>query len=319
MKSILRGDRLKDIAAQFELSYKSVYSVKRLYERTGRWKALPRGGHRPTKLNDEQREFIIGCVRDDCTVILGEIGNKVKSRYGVEVSDQTISRTLKGFHYSLKRVTRKAAAADTINCVEERYRYATWFNRLSRRKREKLVFTDETGFAVSMRRFTGYAPVGQRAVKTVAAIRTVNYTVFAAMTASSIIPFAIQNHAGNTQTFLSYIKLLIAFFEEKQMDNMIFLMDNVKFHHNPTIKQEIEAAGHTIHFIPPYSPFINPIENCFSQWKGKVRGANSTDEVELMRHIDEASEQISSENTRSYFNAMLLYIPRCLKREQIDG
>jgi transposase len=37
-------------------------------------------------------------------------------------------------------------------------------------------------------------------------------------------------------------------------------MDNVPFHKNMKVKNIIEAAGHNILLLPPYSPFLNPIE-----------------------------------------------------------
>ena len=34
------------------------------------------------------------------------------------------------------------------------------------------------------------------------------------------------------------------------------------------IRELIEDNGPELMFLPPYSPFLNPIKNLFSQWKG---------------------------------------------------
>jgi transposase len=59
-------------------------------------------------------------------------------------------------------------------------------------------------------------------------------------------------------------------------------MDNVKFHHTVSIKEKILSKGHIVIYLPPYSPFLNPIENLFSQWKQLVRNSSPNNEDELI-------------------------------------
>jgi transposase len=42
-------------------------------------------------------------------------------------------------------------------------------------------------------------------------------------------------------------------------------MDNVRFHRSEEVVTLIEAHGHFAVFLPPYSPFLNPIEELFNQ------------------------------------------------------
>lgn len=66
------------------------------------------------------------------------------------------------------------------------------------------------------------------------------------------------------------------------MRGMTFVTDNVRFHHSKCIEDEIEKAEHKLEFLPPYSSFLNPIDNVFSKWKGAVKGGNPKDKEELM-------------------------------------
>ncbi len=59
-------------------------------------------------------------------------------------------------------------------------------------------------------------------------------------------------------------------------------MDNVSFHKSQIISQKFLGAGHRIMFLPPYSPFLNPIENVFAQWKQNVRSTRNSNETELL-------------------------------------
>ena len=48
----------------------------------------------------------------------------------------------------------------------------------------------------------------------------------------------------------------------------VVLMDNVKFHHCSQVLAAIEGTGALVHFLPPYSPDLNPAEEVF--FKNKV-------------------------------------------------
>lgn len=45
------------------------------------------------------------------------------------------------------------------------------------------------------------------------------------------------------------------------------MMDKATFHKTTLTRQLIEEAGHTLLFLPPYSPDFNPIEQDFAIMK----------------------------------------------------
>ena len=56
----------------------------------------------------------------------------------------------------------------------------------------------------------------------------------------------------------------------------IIVMDNATFHKRADIQSLILKAGHTLEFLPPYSPDLNPIEKKWAHLKSirKQTGAN---------------------------------------------
>jgi transposase len=64
----------------------------------------------------------------------------------------------------------------------------------------------------------------------------------------------------NRDHFLSFLKHL----QPKLGPDTVILMDNVRFHHSQCIKSYIAAQGWECLYMPPYSPWYNPIEGCFS-------------------------------------------------------
>ena len=52
---------------------------------------------------------------------------------------------------------------------------------------------------------------------------------------------------------------------------MVIVMDNVSIHIGREIREVIEAEGHILRFLPPYSPDYNPIELTFAVIKAWIK------------------------------------------------
>ncbi len=59
-------------------------------------------------------------------------------------------------------------------------------------------------------------------------------------------------------------------------------MDNAAFHKSLTTRKLIEAHGHILEYLPPYSPDFNPIENKWAQAKA-IRRAHQCSIDELFQ------------------------------------
>ena len=75
---------------------------------------------------------------------------------------------------------------------------------------------------------------------------------------------------GSTNSTLFNYWLKNHLFEELDGDSII-IMDNASFHKTSLTRQLIEDAGHTLLFLPPYSPDFNPIEKDFAIIKRRRR------------------------------------------------
>ena len=51
----------------------------------------------------------------------------------------------------------------------------------------------------------------------------------------------------------------------------VVILDNCSIHHNEVAVQMIQQVGAIVHFLPPYSPDYNPIEEAFSRLKTEMK------------------------------------------------
>jgi transposase len=94
-------------------------------------------------------------------------------------------------------------------------------------------------------------------------------------------------------------------------------MDNVAFHKTIAVRSQIEQAGHQVLYLPPYSPFLNPIEQLFSKWKNIVWAQRPQNETHLFELIENGCQQITQEDCAGFYRHMIGMIIRCLNREAI--
>ena len=70
-----------------------------------------------------------------------------------------------------------------------------------------------------------------------------------------------------------------------QIGKCLFIMVNATIHHHAGVRDVVGSTRHEIKYLPPYSPFLNPIQECFSKWKGFVIALNVWNEEELLEAI----------------------------------
>ena len=68
--------------------------------------------------------------------------------------------------------------------------------------------------------------------------------------------------------------------------NSVIVMDNATFHKRADTKRAIIAAGHTLEFLPPYSPDLNPIEHTWAQAKAIRRRTGMNAEEIFANNIE---------------------------------
>lgn len=178
-------------------------------------------------------------------------------RFGV--SRQGIAYALKRLKVSRKKKTFQHPKADkkkqeTFKAKIEAYHKIN----------QPIVYIDESGFANQMPRRCGYAPIGHRCVGSQDWGARGRTNAIGALLSGLLLTVTLLTGNVNSNIFLAWItQELLPLLPEK----CVIVMDNASFHKRLDIQDSIQKAGHTLLFLPPYSPELNPIEHKWAQAK----------------------------------------------------
>ena len=98
--------------------------------------------------------------------------------------------------------------------------------------------------------------------------------------------------------FRSYVDQVLA---PQLHPGHVVIMDNRKAQKVPGIREAIEAAHATLHYLPSYSPNLSPIELCWSKMKTglRTRVAWTREALELAWTVAPAC--VTASDTRHWF------------------
>ncbi|XP_032877765.1 uncharacterized protein LOC116973630 [Amblyraja radiata] len=181
----------------------------------------------------------------------------------------------------------------------------------------KFVFVDEAGFNLAKTRRRGRNLIGQRATIQVPARRGANISMCAAISEDGVVGRRSLIGAYNAE-------LLVAFLDELTLVcravGVIYVIvwDNVRFHHAHLVQAWFQAHPQFLTvYLPPYSPFLNPIEEIFSTWRWKVYDRHPHQQVTLLQAMDNACDDITADQCQAWIRHARRYFPRCLANENI--
>ena len=142
-----------------------------------------------------------------------------------------------------------------------------------------IVYLDESGFERTTHRAYGWGLRGKKVHGERSGNKRPRTSLISARQGKRLLAPILFEGSTNAVLFNHWLKSH-RFKELNQRSTII--MDNATFHKTAATRQIIEQAGHTILFLPPYSPDFNPIEQDFAIMKRRrqfLPANTSIDEV----------------------------------------
>ena len=231
--------------------------------------------------------LVLDAVRNAPLSTLADLQQVILSATNLRVSKQLICTVL--FRHGLTRKKArfygepKDLAAKTTNFLSAR--------SAARVNGRPFVSIDETSFGRHGGPAFGYAPRGSKVfVRKPGGPYVKTSTVVACVASDGLIHRCTMPGSCNTSRFAEFLR------ECKLQEGTVVLLDNVSFHHARDVKKAADMAKVQLLFTPPYSPWFNPIEGCFSIVKRAFYKGCS---------IDEAFAALDPSHCRAFFRRSL--------------
>lgn len=148
--------------------------------------------------------------------------------------------------------------------VIERLRFQTrirWYEDIEGRP---IVYLDESGFAVDAPRTHGYSQQGVRCYGEHNWHEKGRLNAIGAILAFKFIAIQLWECNIDADVFLMWVRKALL---PAAPPRSVIVLDRATFHRRSDIPALIERKGHTVEYLPAYSPDFNPIEKKWSQAK----------------------------------------------------
>jgi len=215
---------------------------------------------------------------------LSELQAELREMYAIDISLQTIARSLQREGYTMKTVTRCALERNEQDREEFKTLIDTHF------RPEQLVFADESHFnRLTLRRPYAWSIRGERAVRHEYFVRGTKYSILPALSLDGILHLEVIDNAVTGEDFFRFIQGLLPRMNAWPLPRSVLVIDNASIHKVAGIRELVEEHGARLLFLPTYSPDFNPIEMTFSTIKAWLRA-----------NRDRVNQELESENGMVY-------------------
>ncbi len=145
-----------------------------------------------------------------------------------------------------------------------------WYEDIEQRP---IVYLDESGFAVDTPRTHGYSPRGTRCYGEHDWHEKGRLNAIGAIVGFTLLTIDLWDCNIDSDVFLAWTRKALL---PSAPAHSVVVMDGATFHKRSDIIDTIEGKGHTVEFLPSYSPDLNPIEKKWAQAKARRRQRRCT-------------------------------------------
>jgi transposase len=161
-----------------------------------------------------------------------------------------------------------------------------------------LKFVDEAGVNLAMTRLYGRAPRGARVPDAVPQNYGPHITILGALGIEGIAAVMTVEGATDADVFWAYVEHILA---PTLQPGDIVVLDNLRAHKVAGVAAAINACGASLLYLPPYSPDLSPIEQCWSKRTTYLRKVRARTREALDAAMTNAVATITAMDAQGWF------------------
>ena len=273
------GKAVDQVVDALGVSRSALFGWLALY-RSGGWDALDadkRGGRKP-KLDSQAMEWVYRTVTGNSPQQLKLpfalwtaklIAELIKRERGVKLSRWSVARLLRQLGLSPQKPLFRAYQQDAERVTQWKEEVFPEIQKKARQQGALIYFLDESAVRSDHHSGTTWAPVGHTpVVKTTGGRFSLN--IIGAITPRGDFRFMTYTGTMNAVLFIDFLSRLI-----KDEERPVYLIvDGHPVHRSKAVRQFVEEHREKLelHFLPSYSPELNPIEQVWNHAKNHQIG-----------------------------------------------
>ena len=148
-----------------------------------------------------------------------------------------------------------------------------------------------------MTRLYARAPRGQPALATKPVNRGRHVTMLGALSLQGLVAAMTVEGFTDGEVFLAFLQEVLV---PQLQPGQILILDNLKAHKVAGVAAACAAVGVRLLYLPPYSPDLSPIEECWSKVKTLLRAKAARTLEALEQAIAEALAAITSQDAHGW-------------------
>jgi len=224
-------------------------------------------GGSESRLNTAQTEELVAHLIEHTYSFNYEIVAHIKEKYSVEFTVAGLHKWLKRNDFSYKKPKGHPHKADKIKQAQ----FIEEYNKLktSVGSSEPIMFMDSVHPSQATKLTHGWIKTGtDKHVKT-SASRTRLNIVGGIQLNHLDKAITVQYDTVNSDSIVDFMQRVRSSYTDSKTIHLI--LDGAGYHKAKTVSQEAEKLDIELHFLPPYSPNLNPIERLWKVMNEKVR------------------------------------------------
>ena len=286
----------KRIAEIFQVSVGTVKALVRLYRKTGNLAPRkPSPPPLPIWTDPNLHQVIRDIVNTHNDATLAEYCDLFAERTGIRISVPRMCELLMKLKLYRKKKTLRASEGDCERVEQARQE---WNKRIEGIDPNRFVFLDETGVNLGMTRRYARAEGEERAHGSAPKNHGKNETIVGSIRINGEMTALHFPGSLNGEAFHAYTEKILC---PHLTVSSIVVMDNLRAHQNDRALAAIEATGAKVWFLPPYSPKLNPIEECWSKVKTIMRTIAARTREALGEGITRALNAVTPSDAHGWF------------------
>ncbi|KAG2217446.1 hypothetical protein INT45_009645 [Circinella minor] len=266
----------------------------------------------PPTLQPKHTAFLQAYYDTKSDATLKEAQQSLVDKFGISITQSGLQKHLVSkCGLTMKKLERISEYRNSDETIASRMNWAQAFE-FSGIDYYKCIFIDEAGFNMHIKRgITGEGIVNLSLRRPQAVVASKKRKL------RSGEEKVVGKIGIRAEHYIEFLEVLMGVLKENGMDGRTLIMDNASIHKTPEVMEAVRKQGFEILYLPPYSPFLNPIEEFWSKLKAGVKRHLLTSDDTLLLRIIDSGNQVTAQDCQGWIRHSLSFMPRCINGEKM--